>query len=110
MSNCLSLVGGVLKTIGSAISQGKDRKIKAVACRIRSIRLSTKYSRRRACKQPDKGSGSLVIEVAGRQADRPCRASIGTRTGQNGISSRSEERRVGKECVSTCRSRWSPYH
>src|SRR3546814_15488633 len=22
----------------------------------------------------------------------------------------SEERRVGKECVSTCRSRWSPYH
>src|SRR3546814_13762610 len=25
-------------------------------------------------------------------------------------SFRSEERRVGKECVSTCRSRWSPYH
>src|SRR3546814_19067247 len=23
---------------------------------------------------------------------------------------RSEERRVGNECVSTCRSRWSPYH
>src|SRR3546814_16840616 len=23
---------------------------------------------------------------------------------------RSEERRVGKECVNTCRSRWSPYH
>src|SRR3546814_19337942 len=23
---------------------------------------------------------------------------------------RSEERRVGTECVSTCRSRWSPYH
>src|SRR3546814_13515457 len=26
------------------------------------------------------------------------------------IDMRSEERRVGKECVSTCRSRWSPYH
>src|SRR3546814_12205926 len=26
------------------------------------------------------------------------------------IDSRSEERRVGQECVSTCRSRWSPYH
>src|SRR3546814_17174170 len=25
-------------------------------------------------------------------------------------SNRSDERRVGKECVSTCRSRWSPYH
>src|SRR3546814_3012909 len=24
--------------------------------------------------------------------------------------SRTEERRVGKECVSTCRSRWSPFH
>src|SRR3546814_15812619 len=27
-----------------------------------------------------------------------------------GSQARSEERRVGKECVSTCRSRWSPYH
>src|SRR3546814_18592977 len=26
------------------------------------------------------------------------------------LSARSEERRVGKGCVSTCRSRWSPYH
>src|SRR3546814_10745240 len=26
------------------------------------------------------------------------------------LAARSEERRVGKECVSTCRSRWSPYH
>src|SRR3546814_15133708 len=31
---------------------------------------------------------------------------IGIWGGQN----RSEERRVGKECVSTCRSRWTPYH
>src|SRR3546814_3293565 len=28
----------------------------------------------------------------------------------NPYQARSEERRVGKECVSTCRSRWSPYH
>src|SRR3546814_7208520 len=28
----------------------------------------------------------------------------------NSSLNRSEERRVGKECVSTCRSRWSPYH
>src|SRR3546814_9845177 len=27
-----------------------------------------------------------------------------------GARKRSEERRVGKECVSTCRSRWAPYH
>ena len=28
----------------------------------------------------------------------------------NKIEIRSEERRVGKECTSVCRSRWSPYH
>src|SRR3546814_1008549 len=32
------------------------------------------------------------------------------KTGRIIFLSRSEERRVGKECVSTCRSRWSPYH
>src|SRR3546814_16408512 len=32
------------------------------------------------------------------------------RKGAEQIMDRSEERRVGKECVSTCRSRWSPYH
>src|SRR3546814_10040780 len=30
--------------------------------------------------------------------------------GDDLVGDRSEERRVGKECVSTCRSRWSPYH
>src|SRR3546814_21099133 len=31
--------------------------------------------------------------------------------GQEGlVHASSEERRVGQECVSTCRSRWSPYH
>ena len=29
---------------------------------------------------------------------------------KNDIAPRSEERRVGKECASMCRSRWSPYH
>src|SRR3546814_14450929 len=32
------------------------------------------------------------------------------RAGDANMRSRSDERRVGKECVSTCRSRWSPYH
>ena len=29
---------------------------------------------------------------------------------QHGFVARSEERRVGKECLRLCRSRWSPYH
>ena len=36
-------------------------------------------------------------------------ASYGSKR-DDGYRPRSEERRVGKECVSTCRSRWSPYH
>src|SRR3546814_9661377 len=41
-----------------------------------------------------------------RSARVRARVKIVDRLDQN----RSEERRVGKECVSTCRSRWSPYH
>src|SRR3546814_4595140 len=42
-----------------------------------------------------------------RQCGAPCGGDHGEfRAG----AGRSEERRVGKECVSTCRSRWSPYH
>src|SRR3546814_19221819 len=35
---------------------------------------------------------------------------IGMEIGWSFQLQRSEERRVGKECVSTCRSRWSPYN
>src|SRR3546814_8230026 len=35
---------------------------------------------------------------------------LAAQLGQQLEDIRSEERRVGKECVSTCRSRWSPYH
>src|SRR3546814_12959654 len=40
-----------------------------------------------------------------RYLQSPGRENVGSSIGQ----ARSEERRVGKECVSTCRSRWSPY-
>src|SRR3546814_11228509 len=44
---------------------------------------------------------------------RPMQFEIGFGGGEHMAAqakARSEERRVGKECVSTCRSRWSPYH
>ena len=34
----------------------------------------------------------------------------GGRVGERAATKRSEERRVGKECLRQCRSRWSPYH
>src|SRR3546814_3379332 len=47
-----------------------------------------------------------------REIDAEDAASSGDIAGDKAavIGFRSEERRVGKECVSTCRSRWSPYH
>src|SRR3546814_8483560 len=46
------------------------------------------------------------------QPDAPFLYAVSSISGfiSNKDSYRSEERRVGKECVSTCRSRWSPYH
>src|SRR3546814_10938611 len=43
-------------------------------------------------------------------SDHRCRLAGKERPLRSCIQARSEERRVGKECVSTCRSRWSPYH
>src|SRR3546814_7209768 len=45
-----------------------------------------------------------------RRVDRSHVRVVGADVVQPGPDERSEERRVGKECVSTCRSRWSPYH
>src|SRR3546814_3840272 len=47
---------------------------------------------------------ALGIPELGEMVERYCAA-----TGRDGVP-RSEERRVGEECVSTCRSWWSPYH
>src|SRR3546814_16156408 len=44
-----------------------------------------------------------VMEGAGRVVVVP------VDPGWSDVGGRSEERRVGKECVSTCSSRWSPY-
>ena len=44
----------------------------------------------------------LCQEIAGKSCQE--------HEGESGHPQRSEERRVGKECYSPCRSRWSPYH
>ena len=57
----------------------------------------------------------LGIGVPGLQIDRRCGSGLqavidAAMRVQTGVADRSEERRVGKECSVTCRSRWSPYH
>src|SRR3546814_15112703 len=51
------------------------------------------------------GAASILFQ---RGDDFPVESVHEGSPGSNG--GRSEERRVGKECVRTCRSRWSPYH
>src|SRR3546814_16610058 len=53
-------------------------------------------------------AGRVIGEQPHRIGDLPQRAEFGRQA--RPVLPRSEEGRVGKECVSTCRSRWSPYH
>src|SRR3546814_17913812 len=51
------------------------------------------------------GAGFVYEFLASKMNSRALKLALGL-----AMTFRSEERRVGKECVSTCRSRWSPYH
>src|SRR3546814_11239581 len=76
--------------------------------------LLLRIPRRGECKPPDH-PGLVLAQIVERgdvrlgheqHVDRRLRRDIAERDDVV----RSAERRVGKECVSTCRSRWSPYH
>src|SRR3546814_8098059 len=60
-----------------------------------------------------RGGAAGFGEIAGDNAGAGCqngRLGRDECRSKNNRCYRSDERRVGKECVSTCRSRWSPYH
>src|SRR3546814_6315628 len=64
-------------------------------------------------RRDDRGEGRQAADQGGdlfAQSQRPFRRSRRSRQRRRREGGRSEERRVGKECVRTCRSRWSPYH
>src|SRR3546814_17686966 len=52
---------------------------------------------------------TCVVQCVSRSADK-IQFVRSVKLAPRSTADRSEERRVGKECVSTCRSRWSPYH
>src|SRR3546814_12403459 len=62
-------------------------------------------------KGPDFPTGGIIVDSAETIAHAYATGRGGFRVrARFSTGRRSEERRVGKECVSTCRSRWSPYH
>src|SRR3546814_12357676 len=67
------------------------------------------WGRRVRQAEPAAHPAHLALYHAGVEWAAPCAAEqrfVGCQL----VRTRSEERRVGKECVSTCRSRWSQYH
>src|SRR3546814_3419685 len=83
------------------------------------FKQKTAYDVRISDWSSDVCSSDLVVPAAAhpvadvqyrRQAAAEVPGRAASRADQDSEWSRSEERRAGKECVSTCRSRWSPYH
>src|SRR3546814_9529803 len=77
------------------------------------FKQKTAYEMRISDWSSDVCSSDLAVQGAARAlARRQDRAAVDRHRSRcaRRRSRRSEERRVGKECVSTCRSRWSPYH
>src|SRR3546814_8826994 len=56
------------------------------------------------------GEGTHGMAPRASRCSMSCPALTGTHAPRPRRARRSDERRVGKECVSTCRSRWAPYH
>src|SRR3546814_11687092 len=73
-------------------ADGADPEWPTVATHAAQFQFDSAASRHRAVQRVSKAL-AVIVDQAVEQA-----------------GNRSEERRVGKECVSTCRSRWSPYH
>src|SRR3546814_2291807 len=76
------------------------------------FKQKTAYEMRISDWSSDVCSSDLIEQSGSHAGQLKCRLSVPAVKAKIhvGESCRSEERRVGKECVSTCRSRWSPYH
>src|SRR3546814_4500544 len=78
------------------------------------FKQKTAYEMRISDWSSDVCSSDLPDRVLGTPISENAFAGLGGGLAMDGrykpVVERSEERRVGKECVSTCRSRWSPYH
>src|SRR3546814_15884114 len=79
---------------------------------MRRLRLLCCLDQRKHDKGAERASGLVWVEEAvdrGRSIAQPVEQAHRHQPALP-VAKRSEERRVGKGCVSTCRSRWSPYH
>src|SRR3546814_14451685 len=72
--------------------------------------MHRKYRLHQSARIATYGMGMAMRAADARQRQQSGNTEHAGHTAHQTIAIRSEERRVGKECVSTCRSRWSPDH
>src|SRR3546814_11608131 len=99
----------------SAERSAVERLERRIASSMMSIRqLQSELGTRERLPQIEKWNAevlALSAPKAGQYLDGAVELAAFANDGRPSLDARlrSEERRVGKECVSTCRSRWSPY-
>src|SRR3546814_13237032 len=96
-----------LRTVGPGPRMEVDRPFRSIFGRL----VATRFPQSVFGRRHDLRAASIVqaepdLLDIGALCETPQEFGIGA---GEAIDGRSEERRVGKECVSTCRSRWSPY-
>src|SRR3546814_7210411 len=107
MSILLSLFGTIVLVshVGHSVTF-----LFSVYCAFFFFKQKTAYEMRISDWSSDVCSSDLPTDFTQSRFRSTSTACSTTGSGASPSLSRSEERRVGKECVSTCRSRWSPYH
>src|SRR3546814_19629899 len=96
----------------SGAFEGIIRRRTPGCCSVKRLRRGSSHSESRAGTQLTMRSPSVdgrVMRAVAAAISPNALETVGSSAAPCGVS-RSEERRVGKECVSPCRSRWSPYH
>ena len=103
------LVRGDLVRVTRGEDKGKQGRVKRVLLENNKVIVEGVNIVKRHVKATAQRAGGIL------EVEAPIAASnvmpVDPETGKaTRVRARSEERRVGKECTSVCRSRWSPYH
>src|SRR3546814_20160001 len=85
-------------------------KSTAPALQKHGVEITTRMYERLFVDPEIKALFDMAAQESGDQPKRLAAAILAFAQNADKLDARSEERRVGKECVRTCRSRWSPYH
>ena len=97
-----------------ALKRGVDQLADAVKVTLgpkgRNVIIDKKYGAPHITKDGVTVAKEIELKDAAENLGAQLVKEVASKTGDQAGDGRSEERRVGKECIAVCRSRWSPYH